>query len=69
MCARMCFTTLTDLGSSALQAARGQALAGNASWPYCVESGLLGGMFENANKAAAYLGARQWLEWHADTYA
>ena len=24
---------------------------------------------QNTNKAAAYLGARKWLEWHADTHA
>ena len=66
---RDAFTTLTGLGASTLQAARGEALAGNVSWSSRVERGLHGGTMENTSKSAAYLGARQWLEWYADSHA
>ena len=61
--------SLTGLGSSTLQAAREQALAGKESWSSLAERGMHGGMMGNTNKAAAYLGARQWLEWYAETHA
>ena len=37
---REAFTTLTGMGSSTLQVARGQALASNVPWSYCVEKSL-----------------------------
>ncbi len=66
---RDAFMTLTGLSASVLHAARTDALTGKVSWSSRAERGLQGpGMLGN-NKAAAYLGARQWLEWYADTHA
>eukprot|EP00974_Lingulodinium_polyedra_P107988 10453727-Lingulodinium_polyedra.AAC.1 len=33
------------------------------------ERGMHGGTIGNHSKAAAYLGARQWLAWYAETHA
>ena len=66
---REAFTSLTGIGISTLQAARGQALAGKASWSSVAERCMHGGTLGNNSKAAAYLGVRQWLEWYAETHA
>ena len=66
---RDAFTTLTGLGASTLQAAKGEALASKVSWSSRAGRGLHGGTMENTHKSAAYLGARQWLEWYSDSHA
>ena len=66
---RDAFIALAGFGSSTLQAARGQSLEGKVSWSSRAERGMHGGMLGNTNKPAAYLGARQWLEWYAESHA
>ncbi len=67
---RDAFMTLTGLSASVLHAARTDALAGKVSWSSRAERGLQGpGMLGNNSKAAAHIGARQWLEWYVDTHA
>jgi len=66
---RDAFITLTGLGASSLQAARDAALAGKVSWSSKAEREFHGGAMENNSKAAAYLGARSWLEWYAHSHA
>ena len=66
---RDAFATVAGVGSSTLHATRSHALAGLASWSPRAERGLRGGVLSNANAAAAYFGARQWLEWYADSHA
>ena len=66
---RDAFITLTGLGASSLQAARDAALAGKVSWSSKAEREIHGGAMENNSKAAAYLGARSWLEWYAHSHA
>ena len=60
---RDAFITLTGLGASSLQAARDAALEGKVSWSSKAEREMHGGPMANISKAAAYLGARSWLEW------
>ena len=66
---RNAFITLTGLGASSLQAARDAALAGNVSWSSKAEREMHGGPMANNSKAAAYLGARSWLEWYSESHA
>ena len=71
---RDAFPSLSGLGSSNLQAARDAALAGKVSWSSEAERELHGfsmhaGSHNKAHSRAAYLGARAWLEWYAETHA
>ena len=66
---RDAFLILSGLGSSFLQAAREQALANKVSWSSPAERGLHGGTMQNNARSSAYLGARQWLEWYAETHS
>ena len=66
---RELFLALTGLGASSLQDARSGALAGKVSYCTNRERGLHGAGMTNNAKAAAYLGARQWLEYYADRFA
>ena len=64
--------SLSGLGSSTLQAARDAALAGKVSWSSEAERELHGfsmhaGSHNKAHSRAAYLGARAWLEWYAES--
>ena len=61
--------TLTGLGASSLQAARDATLAGNVSWLSTAARKMPGGPMAAHSKAAAYLGARSWLEWYSESHA
>ena len=68
------FLALSGLGSSTLQAAREAALAGKVSWSSESERELHGcsmqaGSHNKTHGRSAYLGARAWLEWYAETHA
>ena len=66
---RDAFLTLSGMGCAMIQAARTSALANKATWSPPSERGLHGGAMKNHGKPAAYLGARQWLEWYASSHA
>ena len=71
---RDAFLILSGLGCSTLQAARDAALAGKVSWSSGAERELHGfsmhaGSHNKAHGRMAYLGARAWLEWYAETHA
>jgi len=65
---RNAFMILSGASAFACQEARDAALQGKCCWVSRAELGLASSI-RNASKAAAYLGARQWLEWYAATYA
>ena len=66
---RHAFSLLTGIGVSVLHDARKSALDNKVSWSPSSERGFHGGAIKNHWKPAAYLGARQWLEWYAETHA
>ena len=71
---RDAFLALSGLGASTLQAAREAALAGKVSWSSEGERELHGfsmhaGSHNKTQGRLAYLGARAWLEWYAETHA
>ena len=71
---RDAFLALSGMGVSTLQAARDAALAGKVSWSSESERELHGFSMhaDSHNKThgrSAYLGARAWLEWYAETHA
>ena len=66
---RHAFSSLTGIGISVLHDARKSALDNKVSWSPSSERGFHGGAIKNHWKPAAYLGARQWLEWYAETHA
>ena len=65
---RDAFIKLTGVGVSTLNEARWHALQGFLSWSSPMERGVHGLLSTHA-KPPAYLGARQWLEWYAETHA
>lgn len=65
---RSAFMVLTGISAHACQEARDGAVKNKVCWVSRAELGLASSIV-NASKAAAYLGARQWLEWYAATYA
>ena len=71
---RDAFLSLTGLGASTLQSARDAALAGKVSWSSKAERELHGFSMQSGRQGkthgrAAYLGARAWLEWYAETHS